>query len=386
MPQPFALTLASLTALLLAAACSGAPAATSQPPVATPSAAAATLKLTPVAEAEYPWGLAFLPDGSLLFTEKFDGLKLVKPGSGASATPVAGLPAAYTEGQAGYLGLAIAPDFETSRLIYVALSAGTDRANSTIVVRGRLNEARTALENVEEIFRADPRDTAYHYGSRLAFAADGTLFVTLGDGFKYMNSAQDPATTHGKIVRINADGSIPADNPYADGMSGHPAVWSIGHRNVQGLAYDPASGRLWATEHGPKGGDELNSVQRGINYGWPRITYGVNYDGTIISRETAGEGLAQPEVFWVPSIAPSGLVQLTSDVYPGWQGDLFAGGMNGPAGLVLVRIDIENGRVVGKEDLLKGELSVRDVVQGPDGHLYLAGKGTEGIFRVDIGG
>lgn len=366
--------------LALGACSDAAPAAPSAPSLAATEAF--TLALTPFADADQPWGLAFLPDGALLFTEKEGGLKYAAPGE-TTATPVSGLPQAYTARQAGYLGLTLAPDFATSRMVYVALSAGTPEANSTIVVRGRLSDANDALESPETIFTADLRDTPVHYGARLAFAGDGTLFVTLGDAFRLMESAQDPKTTHGKIVRINADGSIPADNPFADGTNGHPAVWSYGHRNVQGLAIAP-DGAVWATEHGPKGGDELNLITPGTNYGWPKITYGVNYDGTIITRETEAEGMAQPATYWVPSIAPSGLAFLTSDVYPGWQGDLFAGGMNGPDGLVLVRINLEDGMVNGTETLLKGELSIRDVVQGPDGHLYVADRGTNGIFRVDV--
>jgi glucose/arabinose dehydrogenase len=207
--------------------------------------------------------------------------------------------------------------------------------------------------------------------------------VTIGEGYKYMDLAQDPKTTHGKVIRINPDGSIPSDNPFADGTAGNPAVWSYGHRNSQGLFFDTASGTLWGTEHGPKGGDELNIITKGTNYGWPTITYGVNYDGALVTEATEAEGMKQPETYWVPSIAPSGLAMVTSDVYPGWKGDLFVGGMNGPAGLVLVRIDLEGGKVVGKEDLLRdAQYSFRDVVQGPDGHLYVATKDFDGIFKL----
>ncbi len=363
---------------LIAAACGG--------PAETTPAATSTfdVALTPiVTEAEWPWGMAFLPNGDLLFTEKEGGLKFVAGGEG-TPRPVAGLPDAYVEGQAGYLGITLAPDFDTSRMVYIAYAKGDDDANATAVIRGRLSDDAATLEGVEEIFWADARDTAYHYGARLQFANDGTLFVSLGEGFKYMKDSQDPSNTHGKIVRINADGSIPADNPFADGEAGKPSVWSYGHRNVQGLYYDAATGTLYETEHGPKGGDELNLVTPGTNYGWPEITYGVNYDGTIITTKTEAEGMAQPMTYWVPSIAPSGLVMLTSDLYPGWKGDLFTGGMNGPAGLELTRIDLEDGEVVGKESLFDGEYAIRDVVQGPDGHLYVATKDFDGIFRVDI--
>ncbi len=340
------------------------------------------VKLEPVVAAEQPWGMAFLSDGGLLFTELGSGLKYVAPGADTSAA-VTGLPPALVAGQGGYLGIALDPDFAGNRLVYVSLSSGTEAANSTLVVRGRLSDDHTALENIEEIFRGDLRETTYHYGSRLAFANDGTLFVTIGEGYKYMDLSQDPKTTHGKVIRINPDGSIPADNPFADGTAGNPAVWSYGHRNAQGLYYDTVSGTLWATEHGPKGGDELNMIVKGANYGWPKITYGVDYDGTVITDQTEAEGMTQPETYWVPSIAPSGMVMLTSDVYPGWKGDLFVGGMNGPSGLVLVRIDLEGGKVIGKEDLLReANQSFRDVVQGPDGHLYVANKDFDGIFKV----
>lgn len=374
-PLPRLLPLIALAAAALAAC-------TEAEPSVPMAVSDLKVKLEAVAPAEQPWGMAFLPDGGLLFTEKEGGLKFVMPGGGLEPSPVTGLPEAFTDGQAGYLGIALDPDFENTRLVYVALSSGTAEANSTLVVRGRLSETASTLSGVEELFRADLRETAYHYGSRLAFANDGTLFITVGEGFKYKELAQDPKTTHGKVLRINPDGSIPADNPYADGVNGNPAVWSYGHRNLQGLYYDTVSGTLWETEHGPKGGDELNIITKGTNYGWPLITYGVNYDGTIITDKTEAEGMAQPELYWVPSIAPSGLTMLTSDVYPGWKGDLFAGGMNGPAGLVLVRIDLDGGKVVGKEDLLKGEYAIRDVVQGPDGYLYVATKDFDGIFKV----
>lgn len=342
------------------------------------------LKLTPVVEdTEFPWGMTFLPNGDLLFTEQERGLRIARGGAGA-AEAVSGLPPAYTERQAGYLGLTLDPDFTSNRLVYVAYSKGNDAANSTAVIKGALSEDGTALENVTEIFLADPRDTSLHYGARLQFLGDGTLAVALGEGFKFMADAQDANNTHGSIVRINPDGTIPADNPLANGVGGHRAIWSYGHRNIQGLYYDGETDTLYATEHGPKGGDELNIIRKSGNYGWPAITYGVNYDGTVITTKTKAEGMKQPETYWVPSIAPSGLVKLKSDVYPGWKGDLFSGAMNGPAGLKLVRIDMEDGAVVGQEDLLDGEYSIRDVIEGPDGHLYIADKNTGGIFRVDL--
>ena len=369
--------LAASLAIALSA-CSGA--ADNTPEMTSDTA----VKLTPIIEnTEFPWGMTFLPNGDLLFTEQERGLRIAR---GATGEPEAvnGLPTAYTERQAGYLGLTLDPDFESNRKVYIAYSKGDDAANSTVVISGALKENGTELIDIEEIFVADARDTSLHYGSRLQFLSDGTLAVSVGEGFKYMADAQDPTKTHGKIVRINSDGSIPADNPYADGENGHPAVWSYGHRNIQGLYFDADTDTLYATEHGPKGGDELNIITKDTNYGWPLITYGVNYDGTIITTESEAEGMAQPETYWVPSIAPSGLTMLNSDVYPGWKGDLFSGGMNGPAGLKLVRLDLEDGKLIGKENLLDGEYAIRDVVEGPDGHLYVATKDMDGIFRLDI--
>lgn len=375
------LSITGLAASLLLAACGSA--ADSTPSVKSDI----KLKLTPVVtEAEFPWGMAFLPNGDLLFTEKEGGLKHVPGGEGKPVT-VSGLPQAYTEGQAGYLGIALDPDFASNRLVYISYSKGDDAANGAAIIHGRLSDDGSALEDVKEIFWADRRDTAYHYGSRLQFGADGTLYATLGEGFKYMEQAQDPKITHGSIIRINTDGSIPADNPFADGAVGNPAVWSYGHRNAQGLYYDAESDTLYETEHGPKGGDEFNIIKKGANYGWPKITYGVDYDGTVITDQTEAQGMEQPLTYWVPSIAPSGLVKLTSDVYPDWKGDMFTGGMNGPAGLKLVRIDMEDGQVAGREDLLTGDdagFPIRDVIQGPDGHLYIATKDMDGIFRVDL--
>ena len=359
---------ASLASGLFLAACGSAE-------VQTPDVASETkVKLTQVvAEAEFPWGMVFLPNGDLLFTEKEGGLKRVAGGEGAPVA-VSGLPEAYTEKQAGYLGLTLDPDFGTNRLVYMSYSKGTAEDNTTAIVQARLSDDGNALENVTEIFAGDTRNTGLHYGSRLQFAKDGTLYATVGEGFAFMDLAQDPKTTHGTVIRINADGSIPADNPFADGTVGHPAVWSYGHRNSQGLFYDAGTDTLYETEHGPKGGDELNIISKGANYGWPKITYGVNYDGTIITNQTEAEGMENPLTYWVPSIAPSGLTRLTSDIYPGWKGDLFTG-------------DMEDGIVVGREDLLTGDeegYPIRDVTQGPDGHLYVATRNMDGIYRLDI--
>lgn len=376
------LILAGFVSVLALAACSAGSAAPSGPDIQT-TKSDLKVKLTPVIDAEFPWGLAFLPNGDLLFTEKDGGLNYV-PGGEGEATPVTGLPPTMSERQGGYFGITLDPDFNTNRIIYVAYAKGSPTDNATAVVRARLSDDNTSLEDLTQIFQADARDTTAHFGGRLQFANDGTLFISLGEGFKYMKAAQDPHITHGTLVRINSDGTIPADNPFADGVDGKPEVYSYGHRNIQGLYYDKTEGTLYETEHGPKGGDEFNIIHPGANYGWPVITYGINYDGTIITEQTEKEGMEQPLTYWVPSIAPSGLTRLTSDVYPGWKGDFFVGGMNGPAGLELVRIRLEDGKVTERENLFKDEYAIRDVVQAPDGHLYVATKDLDGIFRVDL--
>lgn len=365
------------------------------PAPVSPNANAPTLNLTKISEAEFPWGMAFLPSGDLLFTEKENGLKWLSAAcatgtltasteQACTPTPLSGLPPALAEGQAGYLGLTLDPAFTDNQTLYIAYSKGSKNANATVVVRATLNIADAKLENVQEIFASDTRAAPAHFGSRLQFSNADTLFISLGEAYVHMKDAQDPANTHGTLIRIHSDGSIPDDNPFADGQSGHSAVWSYGHRNAQGLYFDAETDTLYQTEHGPKGGDEFNIITKGANYGWPSITYGIDYDGSIISKHTEKDGMEQPLTHWVPSIAPSGLTRITTDLYTGWKGDFLVGGMNGPEGLKLVRLDMQDGAVAAREDLFTGEYAIRDVVEGPDGHIYLATKGLDGLFRVDI--
>ncbi|MEO9971266.1 MAG: PQQ-dependent sugar dehydrogenase [Hyphomonadaceae bacterium] len=342
-----------------------------------------SLGLTSIVEGlEFPWSLAVLPNGDMLVTEREGRLNLLKDGV---LTPISGTPEAYVERQGGYFGLVLDPDFATNRLIYMAYAKGTDDANSTAVMKATLSADGTAITDVSTIYQADLRDTAFHFGGRLQFMNDGTLLVSLGDGFRYMDDAQTPNNTHGTIVRINADGTIPDDNPFIGVEGAKPEVYSHGHRNVQGLFVDPATGTVFAHEHGPKGGDELNIITAGLNYGWPVITYGVNYDGTIISKKSEEDGLEQPYVKWVPSIAPSGLTLYTGDKYEGWTGDLVLGAMNGPVGQKLVRVDLEDGQIGDTHiHLADIERPIRDVVQGQDGYLYIITNELDGsIFRID---
>ncbi len=250
------------------------------------------------------------------------------------------------------------------------------------MISGTLSDDASALTDIQEIFAGTLRETTYHYGGRLTFLPDDTLMVTMGEGFRYMDEAQNPMNYHGSIARINPDGSIPEDNPFASGEEGAPALWSYGHRNVQGLVYDADRDILWAHEHGPKGGDELNIIEPGNNYGWPKITYGVNYDGTIITEKTEAPGMEQPVVKWVPSIAPSGMALVPSGPWADWEDDLIVGAMNGPKGQKLVHVDLdEEGNVLGTQELLADlELPFRDVAFGPDGNLYAATANVDGVI------
>ncbi|MEL6781913.1 MAG: PQQ-dependent sugar dehydrogenase [Pseudomonadota bacterium] len=331
---------------------------------------------------EFPWGMAVLPTGDLLVTEREGRLRIVRDGV-LDPEPIAGTPEAYVDNQGGYLGLALDPEFATNRLVYMAYAAGDRDSNNTSVVRGRLSAGATALEDPEVIFESNvEKSGGAHFGGRLHFMPDGALLVTLGDGFRWMDQAQTLDNHFGKIVRIMPDGSIPGDNPFFNEDNADPAVWTYGHRNVQGIAYDAASGTLYAHEHGPKGGDELNVIAPGNNYGWPEITYGVNYDGTVISNKTAMEGMEQPVVKWVPSIAPSGMTLYQGDMFPEWKGDLLVGAMNGPAGRKLVRIDLDDD--AEPVDLLTDAgQGWRDVIEAPDGSLYLATTDLEGaVYRL----
>ncbi|MEO1787428.1 MAG: PQQ-dependent sugar dehydrogenase [Pseudomonadota bacterium] len=380
--HPFLLAGAPALAL---SACSGEPSAS-----ATNASSTFAPAVTEIASGlEFPWGIAVLPNGDMLVTEREGRLRLIRDGA-LVESPVGGAPSdALVLRQGGYLDVALHPAFETNRLVYMSYSKGTEDENHTVLARGTLSEDSMSLEGVEEIFAANMpgKKRGLHFGSRIEFLNDGTMLVGLGDGFSWMDEAQNTANHFGKVVRLNDDGTPAADNPFTDTEGADPAVFTYGHRNVQGLAYDSERDIIYAHEHGPKGGDELNILTAGTNYGWPEITYGVNYDGSVITGETEKEGMAQPVVKWVPSIAPSGMVLYTGDVYPGWTGDLFIGAMNGPAGRKLVRVDLDdNGQPLGTEEIELGDgLGFRDVVHGADGHLYLATSDLDGaIYRIDI--
>ena len=342
------------------------------------------LRLVPIADGlEFPWGIAELPNGDLLVTEREGRLSLIRKGQSAPE-PVSGLPEdILVERQGGLLDIILHPAFEETRQLYLSYSRDLGETNTTAVIRAVLSDDGRQLGQLSEIFQGAERETTFHYGSRLGFLPDGSLIITLGDGYRYMDEAQTPANLHGKIVRLNADGSLPDDNPDIEG--GHPALWSYGHRNVQGLSYHAASGKLFAHEHGPKGGDELNLIEAGKNYGWPVITYGINYDGTIITPETEAPGLEQPLIKWVPSIAPSGMSVVKTPGFTDWQGDLLIGAMYGPEGVKLVRVDLdEAGEVVGTENLLSDlQMAYRDVLSTQNA-IYLATADLDGVlYRLE---
>lgn len=342
-------------------------------------------KLVPVADGlEFPWGMAELPNGDLLITEREGRLRLVQGGE-LQSTPVSGAPQdALIDGQGGFFGLTLDPNFSTNRRLYLSYAKGTKTENTTSVVSATLSEDARALSDVTEIFSGTVRDTSYHFGGRLDFLSDGTLLVTMGEGYKYMDDSQNPENLHGAIARINPDGSLPQDNPFANG-GGHPALYSYGHRNVQGLLVDEARGKIFAHEHGPKGGDEINLIEPGNNYGWPKITFGINYDGTIITEDTEAPGMEQPLHKWVPSIAPSGLTLVQTAGFDDWSGDLLVGAMYGPRGHKLVHVDLDaDGNILTVQDLLEDlQLPFRDVLSTPTA-IYLATAELDGaIYRLE---
>jgi aldose sugar dehydrogenase len=324
---------------------------------------------TVVKDLEHPWSLAFLPDGRMLVTERPGRLRVIAP-DGRMAPPIGGLPAVATRQQGGLLDVAVAPDFATSRLIFVTYAEPRDGGSGTSVASMRLNADATAVTNVQVIFRQTPAHTGgLHFGSRIVFDRAGALFVALGDRYQLLDQAQNRANSIGKIIRINRDGAIPADNPGLRREGWLTSVWSIGHRNIQGAALHPVTGKLWTAEHGARGGDEINIPEAGKNYGWPVITYGRDYSGARIGEGTQRAGMEQPVFYWDPSIAPSGMAFYTGDRFPGWKGSLLIGAL---AGGVVARMTLDGEKVVSEERMFGGSGNrFRDVRQGPDGFIYL---------------
>ena len=331
----------------------------------------------------HPWSIAWLPDGSALVTERAGRLRIIRDGR-LDPTPVPGLPPLFVAGQGGLLDLALHPDFASNRLVYFTLSTGTADANRTALARARFDGR--SLQDTAVIFQvADPKSGAQHFGSRLLWLPDKSLLMSVGDGGNpptrfagenIRNQAQNPGTHFGKVLRLKDDGSPAPGNPFAGQGDARPEIWSLGHRNIQGMTRDPVSGRVWANEHGSRGGDELNVIEGGRNYGWPVVTYSSEYWGPRISDEASRPGIAEPVLVWTPSKAPSGLTFYHGDRFPDWKGDLFSGALKFQQ---VRRIRLDGTRVVGEEKLTIGR-RVRDVRQGPDGHLYLLTDEDDGVL------
>ncbi len=314
----------------------------------------------------HPWGLAFLPGGDILVTERRGALRVVRDGV-LLPDPVAGLPAIDQHGQGGLLDVTLHPDYADNRLVYLSYAGRGDDGYSTEVLRGRLEGE--SLTNVEVIFRAAPKtDSKRHFGSRLLFGPDGKLYVSLGDRGD-RPSAQDLSSHNGSLLRLNPDGSVPADNPFFGRDGARAAIWTYGNRNMQGMALR-ANGQIWTHEHGPQGGDEVNLMRAGVNFGWPVITYGRNYGiGTKIGEGTEKAGMAQPVHKWVPSIAPSGMTFYQGEAFPEWRGNLFVGSLK--FGLLL-RLTLNGDEIVAEERMLDNAYGrIRAVAEGPDGLLWL---------------
>src|SRR3954471_16490144 len=319
---------------------------------------------------DHPWGLAFLPDGRMLVTERPGRLRVVTS-DGKLSPPVKGVPQVRASGQGGLHDVVLDRDFASNGTIYFCFAEPASGGGRTAMARARFTDGEAPqLSDVRVIFRQEgPLSSGNHYGCRIVQARDGNLWLTLGDHFTYRDEAQNLGNHLGKIVRLKPDGSVPDDNPFVGRNDAWPEIWSYGHRNSQGAAIHPVTGKLWEHEHGPRGGDEINIPEKGKNYGWPVIGYGIDYNGAKIHEATQKPGMEQPIKYWVPSIAPSGMTFYTADLFPGWNGNLFVGAL---AGQMLVRLELDGEAVTREERLLTnlGE-RIRDVRQGPDGAIWL---------------
>ncbi len=328
---------------------------------------------------DHPWGLAFLPDGRMLVTERSGALRTLTP-EGTLSAPIEGTPTVFAQGQGGLLDVALSPDFAETGYIYFTFAApGPGGSAATALGRGRWQDDR--LHDFETLFRQEPWITGpNHFGSRVVFAPDGTLFLTMGERFQF-SPAQDLSNHLGTVVRLNADGSVPEDNPFVGDDEARDEIWSYGHRNVESAAIDPRTGSLWIAEMGPLGGDELNRPERGRNYGWPVVSWGMNYDGTDIPDPPTRPDFADAAYHWTPVISPSGMVFYTGTVFPAWQGSAFIGGLTAQ-GLVRVALD---GDTATEAERIPLDARIRDVEQGPDGFLYvLTDKSDGNVWRLKL--
>ena len=358
-------------ALIVGSLLAAGPAAAVQTQAPQPAARTGVEVVTVARGLSHPWAMQVLPDGRFLVTERPGTIRIVDK-SGRISNPLRGAPQAAARGQGGMLDIALAPDFEKSRQVFISFSESRGGSGlGTSVARAELvsDAGGDRLQNLKVIFRQLPASSSgLHFGSRLAFAPDGKLFVSLGDRGR-SKFAQNLEAHYGKIVRINRDGSVPSDNPFAGRSDAQPQIWSFGHRNPQSATIHPGTGKLWTVEHGARGGDEINIPRAGRNYGWPVITYGRDYSGAKIGIGTRKQGLEQPVYYWDPSIAPSGMAFYSADRFPQWKGNLFVGALRGSH---LARLVLDGDEVVSEERLIEGERSrIRDVRQGPDGYLYV---------------
>ncbi len=328
-------------------------------------------------EIPVPWGMAFLPDGSMLVTEISGDLIHFKDGQ---KTKVKNVPKVYKRGQGGLLDIALHPDYENNGWIYISYSSdeGKEKGGNTALMRAKLKD--NALEDSEQLYKATPNTTkGQHFGSRIVFDNDGYLYLSIGERGDRDTNPQDIKRDGGKIYRFNDDGSIPEDNPFVGKDGAKTAIYSYGHRNPQGLVKHPETGEIWDNEHGPRGGDEINIIEPGANYGWPLVTYGINYSGTPITDKTEMEGMTQPIHYWVPSIAPSGMAFITSDTYgEDWKGSVLVGSLKFS---YLERLAMDGNKVTKREKLMADMGRVRDVREGPDGLIYVAVEG-KGIYKL----
>ncbi len=334
---------------------------------------------TVVSDVSVPWGMDWLPNGDMLLTERSGTLHIFSDGQ--LSEPVAGVPEVWANGQGGLLDVALHPDYEENGWIYITYSSpqGNERGANTALMRARLNEDHSSLTDQEVLYKAVPNTTrGQHFGSRIAFDDEGYLYFSIGDRGNRDVNPQDINRDGGKIYRLNPDGSIPEDNPFVNEDGAKKAIYSYGHRNPQGMDTHPETGEIWTHEHGPRGGDEVNLVKKGENYGWPIISFGINYSGTEFAEDTARAGMMQPDWYWDPSIAPSGMEFVTGDTYPEWKGHLLVGSLKFNY-LVLCRM--ENNTITGEELLFEGIGRVRSVEQGPDGYIYVGTEGN-GIVRI----
>ena len=335
--------------------------------LAMPAAASGYKLDTLIDNLDAPWGLAILPSGDMLITQLGGDLRLIRNGR-LVETPIANVPDSFYAGQGGLMDIVLHPDYAQNQLVYLSLAVGKYRANALRVVRGKFNGS--ALENVQTVFESAPtKNTAAHYGGRMAFLPDKTLLITVGEGFDLREEAQNLGNHFGTTIRVTDSGKVPSDNPFTERAGAQPEIWSYGHRNAQAIVVDRQSGRVFQAEHGPRGGDELNLIEPGNNYGWPIATFGLDYSGARISPYTEYEGMAQPLLHWTPSIAPSAMVLYRGAQFPQWDGDIFV------TSLVfnyVVRVDMQGG-TPNKQEIMFEEIDarLRDIHVGADGALYL---------------